>query len=286
MKIDLHAHSAVSDGTDTPAELVAAAAAAGLDVVALTDHDTFDGLPEALAASPAAGVRVLGGVELSAEVDQVSVHLLGYGCRPDDPGLLAELARIRRGRDGRIPATLEALAGLGMPLDPAVLAATRGSAVSIGRPHLADALVAQGHVADRAEAFATYLADDGPAFVPRYAADLPAAIDLIHAAGGVAVIAHPWGRVSRAVLPEPYLAALAERHRLDGVEVDHNDHDDQTRADLRAVAGRLGLLATGSSDYHGTGKTGHPLGAHTTPPEVLAEIDARIAAAGGRALSG
>ncbi len=282
MRIDLHAHSAVSDGTDTPAELVAAAAAARLDVVALTDHDTFDGVHEALAAAETAGVRVLPGIEFSTEEDSVSVHLLGYGCRIDDGDLLAELAKVRRGRQGRLPAMLAALADLGMPLDPAVLAQASGTAISIGRPHLADALVAQGYVADRTEAFDRYLADDGPAFVPRYATPLGPAIDLIHRAGGVAVLAHPWGRVSRDVLPEARLAELVAVHRLDGVEVDHNDHDQPTRAELRAVAGRLGLLATGSSDYHGTGKRDHDLGVNTTAPEVLSEIDARIAASGHR----
>jgi predicted metal-dependent phosphoesterase TrpH len=279
VKIDLHAHSAISDGTDSPAGLVAAAAAAGLDVVALTDHDTFDGLPEALAAAGAAGVRVLPGIELSAEAGGVSVHLLGYGCRADDSALLDELALIRRGRSGRIPAMLAALAALGMPLDAGLLARVSGNATSIGRPHLADALVAQGYVADRTEAFDKYLADDGPAFVPRYAAPLESAIGLIRAAGGVAVIAHPWGRVSRGVLPEHYLAELAGRG-LDGIEVDHNDHDPATRDELRALAGRHGLLVTGSSDYHGLGKRDHGLGVNTTAPEALAEIDARIAARG------
>ena len=280
VRIDLHAHSAISDGTDSPAELVAAAARAGLDVVALTDHDTFDGLPQALAAAGPAGVRVVPGIELSAEADDVSVHLLGYGCRTDDRVLLDELALIRRGRSGRIPGMLAALAALGMPLDPDVLARTSGNAASIGRPHLADALVAQGYVADRTEAFDRLLADDGPAFVPRYAAGLERAIDLIRAAGGVAVIAHPWGRVSRGVLPETYLAELAGRG-LDGIEVDHNDHDAPTREQLRELAGRHGLLVTGSSDYHGTGKRDHGLGGNTTAPEVLAEIDARIARRGG-----
>ncbi|MGC3952720.1 MAG: PHP domain-containing protein [Propionicimonas sp.] len=281
MRIDLHAHSAVSDGTDTPGELVGRAVAAGLDVVALTDHDTFDGLAEALAAGAAAGIRVMPGVELSTEVDGVSVHLLGYGCRTDDPALLAELALIRRGRDGRVPGMLAALAALGMPLDPAVLEQVSANATSIGRPHIADALVRQGYVADRTEAFDRLLADDGPAFVPRYAAPLEPAIRLIQAAGGAAVLAHPWGRVSREVLPPRYLADLAQRCGLDGIEVDHNDHDAATRATLREVAEQTGLLATGSSDYHGTGKRDHGLGTNTTAPQVLAELDARIARRGG-----
>lgn len=281
MRIDLHAHSAVSDGTDSPAGFAAAAADAGLDVVALTDHDTFDGLPAALAAARGWGVRLVPGIEISTQLRGASVHLLGYGCRTDDPDLLAELSRVRDGRDGRVPGMIAALARLGLPVDPATLALARGDAPSVGRPHVADALVALGYVADRQEAFDRYLADDGPAFVPRYAVGLGRGIDLVHQAGGVAVIAHPWGRGSRAVLPPATLERLAVRHRLDGVEVDHNDHDAGTRAELAALASRLGLLATGSSDYHGTGKTDHPLGANTTSPEVLAEIDARVAAAGG-----
>lgn len=281
MRIDLHAHSAVSDGTDTPAGVVAAAVEAGLDVMALTDHDTFDGMPAALDAGRAAGLRVLPGIEISTQLRGVSVHLLGYGCRTDDPALLAELAKVRKGRDGRVPAMLAALARLGMPVDPDVLARIRGDAPSVGRPHVADAMIALGYVENRQEAFDRYLADDGPAFVPRYAVSLGRGIDLVHGAGGVAVIAHPWGRSSRPVLGASQLARLARERQLDGVEVDHNDHSAHTRAELRQLARRLGLLATGSSDYHGAGKTGHPLGVNTTLPEVLAEIDRRIAARGG-----
>ncbi len=281
MRSDLHAHSAGSDGTDSPQELAEAAARAGLDVVALTDHDTFDGLPAASAAAARLGVRLVPGIEISTQLEGASVHLLGYGCRTDDPPLLAELERVRGGRDGRVPRMLAALARLGMPVDEATLARVRGEAPSIGRPHIADSLIALGYVADRQEAFDKYLGDDGPAFVSRYAVGLGRGIDLVHGAGGVAVIAHPWGRASRALLTSTVLRRLVDRHGLDGVEVDHNDHDPATSAHLRRLAADLGLLATGSSDYHGTGKTGHPLGAHTTAPDVLAEIDARIATAGG-----
>ncbi|MEA5054722.1 MAG: PHP domain-containing protein, partial [Propionicimonas sp.] len=275
MRIDLHTHSRVSDGTDSPAGLVQAARAAGLDVVALTDHDTFDGLAEAMAAGPEAGVVVVPGVEMSTRVDGTSVHLLGYGCRPDDAALGAELAAVRRGRDGRVPAMLRALEGLGMPIPAEVLERTRAGSPSIGRPHVADAMVELGYVADRRAAFDAYLRDGGPAYVPRYAPVLAQAIDLIHAAGGVTVLAHPWGRGSRPSLSESRLARLAADHGLDGVEVDHYDHASQTRQELRRLAERHGLLATGSSDYHGTGKVGHPLGLNTTAPEVLAEIERR-----------
>lgn len=280
MRIDLHTHSLVSDGTDTPAELVRRAGEAGLDVVALSDHDTFDGLREAKRAGDAAGVEVLGGLEMSTERDGTSVHLLGYGCDPGDAALGAELARVRDGRDDRVPAMVARLGELGLPLAiEEVLAQAHGT--SVGRPHIADAMVARGYVATRDEAFDAYLRDGGPAFVDRYCTPLTTAIALIRGARGVAVIAHPWSRGHRDTLPEGFLAELAATHGLDGIEVDHPDHDQATRAELRALAARLGLLATGSSDHHGRGKTRNPLGAATTAPEVYAEIVARIRSRGG-----
>ncbi len=282
MRIDLHTHSSVSDGTETPEALVAAAAAAGLDVVALSDHDTFDGLAEAAAAGERLGVEVVRAIEVSAQHWGRSVHVLGYGCRAGDPALLAELTKVRRGRGDRVPAMLANLAALGMPVPGDVLARHVGTSPSVGRPHLADAMVELGYVVDRREAFDRWLADDRPVFVGRYATALGAALDLITGAGGVAVIAHPWGRVSRDELPPSMLQRLAASGRLDGVEVDHQDHDRDTRAELRVLADRLGLLATGSSDYHGAGKDDHDLGCNTTAPEVFAEIAARVSARGGR----
>ena len=276
MRIDLHAHSLVSDGTDTPAELVAAAAAAGLDVVALTDHDTFDGLPEARAQAERSGVRLVEGIEISTKRNGVSVHLLGYGCDPGDEALARELAQVREGRVQRLPLMLAKLAELGMPLTPADVAAQVGASPSVGRPHVADALVAKGYLANRTEAFTSYLADGGPAWVPRRTIEVGRAIDLVHEAGGVAVIAHPWARVSRGVLGADALAGLVAEHRLDGIEADHGDHDPDIRAQLRALADELGLLVTGSSDYHGTGKVGHDLGSELTAPEVFNELARRL----------
>lgn len=276
MRIDLHTHSSVSDGTDTPAELVAHAVASGLDVVALTDHDTFDGLPEALDAGERLGVAVLRGIEISAQRAGASVHLLGYGCRVDDPALAAELARVREGRSGRVGAMLARLSALGMPIPVEVLYRHVGDSPSVGRPHFADAMVELGYVADRTEAFNEWLADDKPVFVPRYAVPVAQGIALVRAAGGVAVLAHPWGRGSRENLSPDVLADLAE-HGLDGIEVDHQDHDQATRDELRVLSRELGLLATGSSDYHGTGKIDHDLGCNTTPVEVLDAIHARVA---------
>lgn len=280
MRIDLHTHSSVSDGTDSPAGLVVQAAASGLDVVALTDHDTFDGLAEALVAGERLGVEVLGGIEISAQRAGASVHLLGYGCRADDRALEATLARVREGRSGRVDAMLARLAAIGMPIPAEVLRRQVGNSPSVGRPHFADAMVELGYVADRTEAFDSWLADDKPVFVPRYAVPVAQGIDLVRAAGGVAVLAHPWGRGSRENLSPDVLAGLAACG-LDGIEVDHQDHDPATRDELRVLATDLGLLATGSSDYHGTGKVDHDLGCNTTAAEVLDAICARVAERGG-----
>lgn len=277
MRIDLHTHSSTSDGTDSPDELVANAARAGLDVVALTDHDTFDGLDLAVATGEQVGVQVVRGLELSCTHRGSSVHLLGYGADPAAPGLAGEMQRVRDGRQGRVAGVLAKLEALGVGVSEEAVQRFVGDSPSVGRPHIADAMVEAGHVRDRTEAFDRYLADGGPAHVERYAIPLPRGIDLVRDAGGVAVIAHPWGRGRERVLPPELLASLAAEHRLDGVEVDHQDHDRDARRRLRALVKRLGLLGTGSSDYHGTGKTDHDLGCNTTAPEVFAEITARMA---------
>jgi 3',5'-nucleoside bisphosphate phosphatase len=274
--IDLHTHSVVSDGTDTPAELVANAAAAGLAVVALTDHDTFDGLPEARAAGERVGIEVVPGMELSCSRQHQSVHLLAYGADPEDLALAEELALVRGGRTGRLRPVLAKLAELGVPVSEEEVLVFVGSSPSVGRPHIADAMVAAGHVLDRTEAFDRFLADGGPAHVARYAIDIGRGVDLVHGAGGVAVIAHPWGRGREHLLPPSILTELVAEHGLDGIEVDHQDHDPDTRATLRRLADRLGVLATGSSDYHGTGKVDHDLGVNTTDPETYARLRSMI----------
>jgi predicted metal-dependent phosphoesterase TrpH len=276
MRIDLHTHSSVSDGTDTPEELVRKAAAAGLDVVALTDHDTFEGLNAAVAEGQRIGVQVLRGMELSCSRGGDSVHLLAYGADPLNADLVAELALVRGGRKGRLTGVLMKLAELGVPVSEAEVMAQVGDSPSVGRPHIADAMIKAGHVRDREEAFDRFLAEGGPAHVHRYAIELERGIDLVHAAGGVAVIGHPWGRGREHVLPPALLSALAAEHGLDGVEVDHQDHDASTRAQLRTLAAELGLLVTGSSDYHGTGKLDHDLGCNTTAPEVYDDLVGRL----------
>ncbi len=282
MRIDLHTHSSVSDGTDTPTQLVRKAAAEGVDVLGLTDHDTFDGLREARLAAESVGVVVLPGIEMSCQLEGASVHLLGYGCDPHFEELLDELARVRVGRTGRLPEMLAKLAELGLPLTETEIAEQVGSSPSLGRPHVADAMVAKGYVGDRQEAFDRFLHDGGPAYANRYSCPLRRGIELIRRAGGVPVIAHPWGRGRDKELTPAMLSELTMENRLEGVEVDHPDHDADTRARLRALASRLGLLTLGSSDHHGLGKVNNPLACETTDPDVYAELVRRIRARGGR----
>lgn len=280
MRIDLHVHSNVSDGTTSPTRLVFDAQAAGLDVIGLVDHDTFDGIQEATEAGRRVGVTVLPGVEISTERGGESVHLLGYGCDMRDPALLAELKRCRDGREKRIEETLEKLARLGVEVTRDELMEQVGAAPSVGRPHFADAMVAKGHVKDRQEAFDRYLADDKPAYVRRYSPDVSDAVRLVRAAKGLAVLAHPWGRgMDRTLTPEVIeeLAGVG----LEGIEVDHPDHDEATRSLLSALGGRLGLIRTGSSDHHGEGKPDNPLGACTTRASAYREILRRLAERGG-----
>jgi predicted metal-dependent phosphoesterase TrpH len=250
MRIDLHTHSSVSDGTDAPGELVRKALAAGLDVVALTDHDTFDGFDEAAAEGERLGLGVVRGMELSCSRQGSSVHVLAYGADPASPELAAEMARVRDGRLGRLAGVVRKLAELGVPVSEAEVMAQVGNSPSVGRPHIADALIEAGHVRDRQEAFDRFLADGGPAHVHRYTIEVDRGIDLVHEAGGLAVIAHPWGRGRERLLPASVLQGLVRDHELDGLEVDHQDHDSDIRRRLRALAENLGLLATGSSDYH------------------------------------
>ena len=280
MRIDLHVHSNVSDGTDSPTRLVFAAAEAGLDVIALCDHDTFDGITEAREAGRRIGLTVLPGVEMSTRYKDRPVHLLGYGCDPWNRFLLAELAALRASRVNRLQGFLEKLDELGLPLSEEEVAESRGLSPSLGRPHIADAMVAKGYVAHRTEAFEKYLGDGKPAYVERYATPLEDAIRLIRGAKGLAVIAHPWGPGSKDVLTGDALAELA-RAGLEGIEVDHTDHDPRARELLAELGARTGLIRTGSSDYHGDGKLNNPLGVNVTRPTAYTEIVNRIASRGG-----
>ena len=266
MRIDLHTHSNVSDGTDSPAELVRAAERAGLDIVALTDHDTTDGWDAALEAGAAGDIEVVPGLEISTELRGRGVHLLAYLVDAAHPGLQAELGRIRADRWSRLERITAGLTAAGYPLDVGdVLVHARGAS-SVGRPHVADAMIARGYVADREQAFASFLSEGRAGFASKYAPSTTAAIALVHEAGGVCVLAHPWGRGSRRVLRPAAIADLRAAG-LDGIEVDHQNHDRIARRDLRVIAAELDLVVTGASDHHGTGKVGHDLGVNTTDPE-------------------
>lgn len=266
MRIDLHTHSDRSDGTDSPTKLIEKAKAAGLDVVAITDHDSTDGWRDASKSAKRVGITLIKGLEMSCRLNGKSIHLLGYNFDPNNRPLVEELKRIIDGRNSRLPATLERLRGIGIAIDANDVRRWSGNAAAMGRPHVADALVELGVVANRDEAFDKYLMPGKPAYVDRYAADLFDAIGLIKGAGGIAVIAHPWSRGSHKVLTAQTFPKLKDAG-LDGIEVDHNDHNAEARASLRQIARELGLAQTGSSDYHGTGKIGFELGCNTTDRE-------------------
>ncbi|MGW1464740.1 PHP domain-containing protein [Streptomyces sp. NPDC002308] len=276
MRIDLHTHSTASDGTDTPAQLVANAAAAGLDVVALTDHDTVRGHAEALAALPE-GLTLVTGAELSCRLDGVSLHMLAYLFDSEEPVFARERELVRDDRVPRARAMVGKLQALGVPVTWDQVARIAGDG-SVGRPHVAAALVELGVVPTVSDAFTPeWLADGGRAHAGKHELDPFDAVRLVKAAGGVTVFAHPAAVKRGSVVPESAIARLAAAG-LDGIEVDHMDHDTATRARLRGLAADVGLLTTGSSDYHGSRKT-VALGEYTTDPEIYGEITRRATGA-------
>ncbi len=275
--IDLHAHSSVSDGTERPAELVAAAAAAGLDGVALTDHDTTAGWDEAIAAVAALPMTLLPGLELSTRVGYRSVHVLGYLVDPTDPGLVAETTRIREGRFARARRMVDRI-GQDHPItwDDVIAQSTDGA--TIGRPHIADALVAAGLESDRSAAFRGILHPASGYYEPHDAQSPLHGVALIRAAGGVPVIAHPAASSRGIVIDEPMLRELVDAG-LGGLEVDHRENQSHGKRTLLDWAARHDLFVTGSSDYHGTGKPNR-LGEHRT---ARVAFDAIVSQATGSA---
>ncbi|GGL92145.1 PHP domain-containing protein [Micromonospora yangpuensis] len=270
-RIDLHTHSTASDGTLSPAELVRSAAGAGLDVVAITDHDTTAGWAPAVAALPA-GLSLVRGAELSCrwhgEVPAVPLHLLAYLFDPAEPELSAELARVRAARLTRAERTVELLRADGVEVSWAeVLAGAAGG--TVGRPHLAQALIRAGLVATTTEAFgARWLGERYR--LPKEDIDVFRAVALVRAAGGVPVFAHPRATRRGRTVPDTLIAELAAAG-LAGLEADHEDHSPAERAHVRGLAAELGLLVTGASDFHGTHKTVR-LGAFTTDPQAYERI--------------
>ncbi|OEU85506.1 phosphoesterase [Streptomyces abyssalis] len=276
MRIDLHTHSTASDGTDTPAELVRGAASAGLDVVALTDHDTVSGHDAAARALPP-GLTLVTGAELSCRLDGVSLHMLAYLFDPAEPELARERELVRDDRVPRARTMVSNLRELGVPVTWERVAEIAGDG-AVGRPHIATAMVEAGVVGSVSDAFtAEWIANDGRAYAEKHELDPFDALRLIKGAGGVAVFAHPLAAKRGQCVPESAIADLAAAG-LDGIEADHMDHEPATRARLHALAADLGLLATGSSDYHGSRKSCR-LGEHTTDPGVYEEIVARASGA-------
>jgi predicted metal-dependent phosphoesterase TrpH len=272
MRIDLHTHSTVSDGTLPPAGVMAEAARAGLDVVALTDHDGLAGWAEAAAAASTLGLQFVPGVELSCrwyEVEPaIPLHLLAYYVDPGDGPLTAEMTRVRQARERRaerIVALMNA-DGIDVTYDE-VLSYAGGGAV--GRPHLAQALVRRGLVSTVSEAFAPTMLGERWR-LPKDDIDVFLALRLVRAAGGVPVFAHPRATRRGRTVPDSLIEEMAASG-LAGLEADHEDHTPEQRSQVRDLAARLGLLVTGSSDFHGTNKT-VTLGANLTDPAVLTEI--------------
>lgn len=263
---DLHTHSNFSDGTTTPSENAALAAAEGLAGFALTDHDTIAGWEEAAAAASAHGVRFVPGLELSTELGGLGVHILGYGVDPTDAALLAECERLRDERRLRAQAMVVRLGELGIDITMAAVE-SHAAGAPIGRPHVAAAMVAAGAVEDLDAAFEHYIADDGPAYVSKHALSPERGVELIVAAGGVAVLAHPGVGRRHAAVNVELLDRLVEAG-LAGVEADHAAHDAAARAYWRGAARRRDLFVTGSSDFHGRRKEAR-IGEATTAAAVV-----------------
>lgn len=271
MRIDLHAHSNVSDGTQVPGAVMASAAEAGLDVVALTDHDSTDGWAEAALAAREYGVALVPGMEISCRTAEgISVHLLSYLHDPAHAGLLEEITKAKDARFTRAERMVSLLAeDYPLSWDDVIHHVAPGA--TLGRPHIADALVAAGVVADRTEAFESILTSRSRYFVQHYAPDPAFAVELVRAAGGVPVFAHPVASARGRIVGERTYREMIDAG-LAGLEIYHRDNPEEGRAFLRKLADRHGLLVTGSSDYHGAGKP-NVLGENLTSPEVLARIE-------------
>jgi predicted metal-dependent phosphoesterase TrpH len=264
MKVDLHLHTTASDGRCTPRQLVDRAAKAGLTVMAVTDHDTTAAVSEVATAGGARGIEVVAGIEITAVEEGRDIHMLGYFINPSNTQLAEFLRRQRAQRIERVKSVGERLAQLGMPIDvtPLVAQAEQGAGRSIGRPQIAQAMIAAGYVADSSEAFDRWLATGRPGFVPRAGAPPADVIAVVHAAGGLVSLAHP-GQTTVDARISGYVDA-----GLDAIEVFHPDHDTTSTGKYAEVASRLTLLVTGGSDFHGDPSHGWEPGAVALPADA------------------
>jgi 3',5'-nucleoside bisphosphate phosphatase len=273
-RVDLHLHTRASDGELTPVDLVRAAVAGGLDVIAVTDHDTVAGVPDALAAAEGTPLRVIAGVEMSTIHEDREVHVLGYGVDPSSPGIVLHQSVASGRREERAREMVRRLQGMGLRIAfEDVLRAAGADARVIGRPHVARALLANGEVRSMGEAFDRWLGDHAPAFVRSDLPTVRAAIDAIRAAGGVAAWAHP----DREVL-EPFAPVFAG-WGLGGIECFRPTTGAEDGKRLRATARALGLMPTGGSDWHGPHRA--PLGEFFVAAEQVREVlDATLGTGG------
>lgn len=278
MKIDLHTHSNASDGTDSPSELITNAIDAGINVLALTDHDTVAGWGEAEAAlishPQGAKLKLVLGSEISCQDrDGTSIHMLGLLFDPNFEPLRQEMEKTRENRLTRMERIVARLNEAGIEITMAEVYAQKRDDATLGRPHLADALVARGHISNRDEAFTTYLHNGSKFYINHYSPSPTEAIRLIKAAGGVSIIAHPLAsRSGRKVEPEIFAELIAAG--LDGIEVHHRDNAEEEKSQLIEIAREHNLVVTGSSDYHGTGKMNR-LAEFTTSPEEWERLEVR-----------
>jgi hypothetical protein len=275
VRIDLHTHSNASDGTFSPTELVHATVGAQLDVIAITDHDTYAGWDEAaLALDGVSSLSLVRGVEMSCRsAEGISLHMLGLLVDPKNVHLADVLEQSRDDRIPRMKAIVKKMQTEGFDISFADVEAQLAEGATLGRPHLADALVLKNIVPDRDAAFRDFLHNDSRFYVGHFASDAIDGVRLIKEAGGVAIFAHPGAAKRGSVVSPEFIAELAAAG-LDALEVDHRDHDDVTRGELRSLAAELGLLVTGSSDFHGTGKM-NQLGENLTSPEVWEQLRSR-----------
>ena len=277
--IDLHTHSTRSDGVDTPTELVQKAAACGISVLAITDHDTTSGWDEAIAAARVEGISIVPGIEVSTRSDigmgrRISVHVLAYLPDPNHPQLMIELEKTRNSRINRAQEMVKRLAA-DYPISWSDIEHQIEPGATVGRPAIADALVQLGIVPTRSDAFTSILHNKSPYYVSDHSLDTLEAIGLIRAAGGVSVVAHPLidfpAGASELDLPTEHFERLIAAG-LDGLEINHRSVPEFARRWLEKLAQKHNLIQTGSSDYHGLGAKENVLGENTTEPAMLERI--------------
>lgn len=277
-RVDLHCHTTASDGGLSAKDLVARAASLGIEVLAITDHDTTEGVPAALSEAQRRGVVVVPGVEISAVSGREEIHLLGYFMDPDNAELQTLLARARAARRERARKMLDRLAELGLPVEWDRLVEVSGGGGSIGRPHVATTLLEAGHVSSYDEAFDLWIGRGGPAYVERYKVLPEVAIGLLKGSGGLAVLAHPYiysrGGARRLGLDLKHWLPRLREAGLEGIEVYYPNYPRDARRHLLALAVQHGLLITGGSDFHG-GMLGNRLGSVAVPWAVWEGLERR-----------